>query len=129
MPAGRPTNYEPRFCQEIIDFFNQPLTQKTEDGKVVGCELPQLVNFAQKIGVDYSTLTRWRDKHEEFRNAYIQVLKIQEALLVGNAIQNRYNPYFAQFMLKNCHGWKDRQEVDQTNKNIEIKIDSDETNV
>lgn len=107
---GRPASYKPQYAQALIDFFNRPLTQITVDGKVQGCELPQLVQFAREIGHDYATLTRWRDEYEDFRKAYIEAKKIQESLLVGNSIQNRYNPYFAQFMLKNCHGWRDKSE-------------------
>lgn len=117
---GRPSKYDPRYCQEMIEYFSCELAKKVGN-KSEACELPQITLFAKKIGVARSTLDEWRKAHDEFSDAYSHCMKMQEAILVGNAIQNRYNPYFAQFMLKNCHNWHDRTEV--TNRNVEDLLD------
>ena len=127
MPAGRPTEYREEYCEKIIEFFNRPLTQK-QGGKVIGCELPQFSQFAREIGVHHVTMNRWVKEHEDFRIAYNEAKKIQESILVGNSIQNRYNPYFAQFMLKNCHDWSDKQEVEQ-NHSITLVVDDDDADL
>ena len=50
-PVGRPTKYEPRFCQEVEDDMREGYS---------------LTAFAGKIGVDRATLTNWTDEHPEF---------------------------------------------------------------
>jgi hypothetical protein len=128
MAAGRPTDYNPDYCQIMIDYFSVP-HYEGEGKEKEGAEFPQFTAFARTIGVSRSTLHLWSQTHQEFSDAYSICKELQEELLVNNSLKNRYNPYFAQFVLKNGHGYKDKQEVESTNKNIEIKIDSDETNV
>ena len=114
-PVGRPTLYKEEYCEMLVDFFNIPLTTGSGKSKSAS-ELPQFIDFAVSISVDYDTLLEWRDKHPKFSGAYKKAKKLQEKIIAGNAIQNRYNPYFAQFMLKNNHGWKDKTESDTTVK-------------
>lgn len=120
MGAGRPASYDSRYCQEMIDYFSQPLFVKSGNKKE-GNELPQFAGFALKIGVHRETLLNWCKQYPEFLDAYKHCQGLQEQIIAGNAILGRYNPYFAQFMLKNCHGWRDKTEVEQTVQ--EIKID------
>lgn len=123
--AGRPTDYDPKYCQMIIEYFEKPLAQRVNN-KVEANDLPQLTAFARSIGVSRGTLFNWKNQFPEFLDAYNTATQLQEEMLVGNSLQNRYNPYFAQFMLKNCHGWKDKQEVEQTVNQIKItKEDED----
>jgi len=122
-PVGRPSLYDPKYCQEMIDYFNLPIAKRIGQ-KTEASELPQITGFAQKLGVSRQTLLDWTKAHPEFLDTYNHCLALQEQMIVGNAMLNRYNPYFAQFMLKNCHGWRDKQEVEQTVSRIEIdKID------
>lgn len=50
-PGGRPTKYDPKYCDEIIEFMRE--------GK-------HLVQFAAKIGINKDSLQEWTKKHEEF---------------------------------------------------------------
>src|SRR6056300_1434746 len=124
MSGGRPTKYKPEYCQKIIDYFNVPLTERV-GAKKEASELPMLIGFAMEIGVSYETILEWTKVHEEFSHAYKSAKRLQEKLIAANAMNNRYNAYFAQFMLKNNHGWKDKQEVEQT-QSIKIEIDADD---
>lgn len=54
MPGGRPTTYDPKYCDEIITFMS--------DGSHV-------IEFAAEIGTHKATLYRWAEEHEEFRDA------------------------------------------------------------
>lgn len=123
-PIGRPSKYDPKYCKEIVDFFDVKLTKK-ENNRTIGNELPQFIDFAISIGVCTDTLVEWCKIHKDFSVAYSTAKKLQERLIVANSIQNRYNPYFAQFLLKNNHGWKERQEVEQTGS-VTVKIGEDD---
>lgn len=54
MPGGRPTTYDPKYCDEIIEFLAQ--------GK-------HPVQFAAKIGVSKSTLYKWATDNPEFSDS------------------------------------------------------------
>lgn len=116
---GQPTKYDPKYCDMIIDYFGRNHVEKV-GGKIKGAELPQFTAFARTIGVRRSTLHNWTREHPEFLDAYNTAKQLQEELIANNAINGRYNPVFSQFMLKNCHNWKDRQEVEQTVQQIQI---------
>lgn len=54
MPAGRPSKYEPRFCQMLIEHCKKGGTFESF-GAIVHCGI--------------STLKRWEEEHDEFRAA------------------------------------------------------------
>jgi len=76
--GGRPTKYDPKFADEIIEFFNvertiryikaEKIVEKANGTKetfyeygYMPNELPTLDKFAFKIGVDRKTLQRWAE--------------------------------------------------------------------
>jgi hypothetical protein len=54
MPAGRPSTYDPAFCEQIVDFM--------KDGFSIGA-------FAGNIGVCRATIFNWADDYPEFLDA------------------------------------------------------------
>jgi len=54
MPAGRPSKYDPVFCDAVIE---------------AGKEGKTLAEMAAAIGIDRSTLTDWQEQHPEFSRA------------------------------------------------------------
>ena len=54
MPGGRPTSYDPAFCEQAVEFIGQGYSTTA---------------FAGHIGVGRTTLYRWIEEHEEFRHA------------------------------------------------------------
>lgn len=54
MPAGRPTSYDPAYCERVIEYGEQGLAK---------------VEIACKLGVTYRTLHNWTEKHDEFFHA------------------------------------------------------------
>ena len=130
-PGGRPTKYDPKFCDLIIEYFSVPPTNiiyRTEynrDGSVkcevpvvMPAELPTYQGFAHSIDVHIDTLIEWTKVHPEFSDAYARAKQLQEQIWLVNSLENRYNAQFAMFFGKNCLGYKDRAEV-------EINPDSD----
>jgi len=138
--AGRPTKYDPKYCEEIRKMFEVEPTKilaktiQTRGGEIfeeteVACDLPTVADFALKVGVSRSTIQEWEKNYPEFSVAIKDCMYLQERIWQKNAIKGLYNPTFAIFMGKNVYGWKDKTEVDQNIKSEEkIIIDiQDET--
>lgn len=69
MAGGRPTDYKPEYCQEIIDFFaNNPDATVTK--------------FAKSISVNASTIFEWADNHSEFSNAKKKAFSVKREYLL-----------------------------------------------
>lgn len=122
---GRPTKYDPKFCDEILAYFQkEPFTVlykkeyhkdgtlKAETPIMTANELPTFQGFASKIGVHFDTLREWVDKYSDFSLSYARAKQMQEHIWLINGMQNLYNAQFAQFFGKNCLGYKDKVEVD-----------------
>lgn len=63
-PVGRPTQYDPSFCQRAIE---------------LGSKGKSLEQISGALGITYRTLCRWRDEHEEFCHA-LEEAKVQELI-------------------------------------------------
>ena len=119
---GRPPKYLPRFCEDIIEFFNVlPYVKKKviilRKGVPVEVEIdvasdwPTLAGFAAKLEVNRDSLQEWAKKYPEFSVAIKKAKEIQENILVTNSLKGLYAQPFAIFAAKNVLNWKDRQEI------------------
>lgn len=103
MPAGRPTKYKPDYAEiaQRLCFYR-------------GFTLKEV---AQALGVDVSTVNRWKDAHQEFKDALRAredaddkvVKSLHQTALEGNTSAQI-------FWLKNRDSkrWRDRQEVEHS---------------
>lgn len=135
--GGRPTKYKRKYCEDIKEYFRVPPTVteykieyyqngniKSEIPIMRGNEFPTFQGFADEIGVNFDTLNEWCKVHPEFSDAYAQAKRLQEKIWLTNGMNGLYNAQFAQFFGKNCLGYKDKQEVEQSgevNNTITIK--------
>lgn len=101
--TGRPSKYEPRFCQMVIDHMS--------DGA-------SMTSFAAEIGVARSTINEWMAVHPEFSEA-IKIAKAKcaawwERLGRQGAQGGEVNPTLVIFGLKNmaADDWREKQEID-----------------
>lgn len=137
--GGRPSKYDDKYCQDIIDFFQKPpncVNWKEEyykDGSlkcktpiITASEFPTFQKFANSIGVGTSTLHDWMRDNEEFAEAYARAKEMQEHIWLVNGMQNLYNAQFAQFFGKNCLGYKDKVEVEaNVDTTITVTLEGD----
>jgi len=114
--GGRPTVYKEEYPQMLLEHMKQGLSFRS---------------FAAVAGVDFDTVYRWASEHKEFYDAKrageAYALMFDEKVLNGismGAYGKSASAASHIFKMKNCHKWTDKVEVEQTNKNIEIKIDS-----
>lgn len=119
--AGRKTKYKKEYDQKIIDYFLNKKKLIEGDTKNLKAYFPTLIRFALEIWVCPDTITEWEKVHPSFYKSVRICLKIQEVLLLENALLWNYYAPMAQFILKNNHWYKDKTEVDNDNK-IEISF-------
>lgn len=73
MPAGRPSLYEDRFCDEIVAFMKQGFSKTA---------------FAGHIGVCHDTVIEWAKQHPQFSDAVkrgqaARTMNLEQGLLEG----------------------------------------------
>ena len=112
MPGGRPSDYDPRFCDEIIEFMGQGYS---------------ITAFAGHIGVHRDTLYEWESKHPAFSDAIkaarmMRVAALEYGLLNASAGHEVTARIFA---LKNADPteWRDKRDVDVTSKGKSMALD------
>src|SRR3990167_9869523 len=125
-PRGRPTKYDPKYCEEILKYFDiephfeTPVITTYKDGttkeevKFIPSDLPTLAGFAKQIGVHRDTLNQWEKAHKEFSDAIKKAKACQEHILVTNGLKGLYSPAFAIFTAKNVINWKDKTETEHS---------------
>ena len=126
---GRPTKYDPAFCELIIDYFERALSadtrelapiittidaekpsQKTEVRRICA-ELPTLEGFAHSISVSSKVLIDWSKVHEEFGESYARAKDIQFKILVDRGLTRQYDPTAFAFVAKNITWMADKQQL------------------
>ena len=106
MPAGRPSKYDPKYCDLIIEHMSQGASA---------------TSFAASIDVCRATITEWADKHPEFLAAVKRGKSKCAAWWeaqgrLGAMGEAKVNPTLVIFGLKNmaADDWRDKQEIDHT---------------
>lgn len=85
---GQPTKYRPEYCQAIVKYFSNPdswdinVDMKGSAKAIPKSKLPTFERFAAGIGVSTRALEDWRDKHEEFGDAYRIASGLQKSFLM-----------------------------------------------
>lgn len=114
-PVGRPTKYEPRFCDMLIEDMRQGFSATA---------------FAGSIGVSRATLNLWAAAHPEFMEALNTGksvrLRFWEQTAISVAAKGTGGPGAASvitFGLKNMgdEEWRDKQEVEHSGLTINVK--------
>lgn len=114
MAGGRPSKYDPKYCNEVIDHMKQGYS---------------LESFGGRIGVCKATIYEWRDAHQEFSDAIKEAQTACQYFWEHNLVQTIHSPkemnattvYFA---LKCRFGYKETQAVEHSGpdgKPIETK--------
>ena len=126
---GRPAKYErPEDIQKlIVEYFNEC----DKEGKK-----PTVTGLGYVLGLDRKTLLRYEDSIEtgelkqydesvrrEFSNTIKDAKRFIESCLEDKLINGTTTPIGLIFALKNNYGWVDKQEIQQTNKTIEVKLE------
>ena len=132
--VGRPSKYDPKYCQQLIKFFDRKPCRTIEehfyykngDEKVkeieVANEIPFFSAFAREIKAHTDTLNEWTKKHKEFSVAYKQAKELQKEFLVQNGLRGLYNATAFIFTAKNITDMRDVVEQKHSGE-VKHKID------
>lgn len=111
-PVGRPTKYDPRYCDELL--------------KVMGTGL-SLTAFAGTIGVSRDTITEWMNQHPEFSAAAqagqaMRTAYLERTMLDGEVSGPQVTARV--FALKNAAPleWRDKHEVEHKGDGFAITV-------
>jgi hypothetical protein len=103
--AGRPSKYDPTFCDGIVEHCR--------DGS-------SLTSYAAAIGVCRDTITEWASAHEEFSLAVKRAKAVcaawWEKTARTNAVDGKGNATLCIFGLKNMgpEDWRDKVETEHS---------------
>jgi hypothetical protein len=122
---GRPSNYDQKHCEAIVQYFDVPHSEQKliakvtgkndyekEEYKEVGCPMRFLSGFARSINVSTQTLHNWCSVHPEFFEAFTRAKELQHEMLHSNSLKGLYDARYAVFAAKNMTDWRDKVEVD-----------------
>jgi hypothetical protein len=124
METGRPTKYDPKYCKDIIEFFDKnPLTGFVENDKqrMRPTRLPTFAMFAMKLGVEHQTLLNWCDDNPAFLEAYNAAKELQKQFLMDLGLSGETPPASFIFVAKNITDMKDEKGIDLTSKGEQIQ--------
>ena len=114
MPAGRPPKYKtPEEMQEVIDNYFESLSDE---------EKPTISGLAYMLHMSTEALRNYEQKDEflvTVKEAKQRVEMALEQHLFGTAVTG------AIFNLKNNFGWKDKSEIDSTNRVELVELRTD----
>jgi hypothetical protein len=103
--GGRPSKYDPSFCDAVIEAGKQGFS---------------LTAFAGSIGVCRDTISEWMKVHEEFSVAVKKHAAARTYSLEGDLLQAETGPRVTSriFALKNAapQEWRDKQDLELTGK-------------
>src|SRR4051794_18596943 len=106
---GRPTLYEPAYCEQVIRYFlTKPpyhVVSTMFGPKLVANDMPTLAEFAVRIGVSKKTINNWCDEYEEFLRAVEKAKGVQEWIWATNTLHKLYDKTFSIFFGKNNLGY------------------------
>jgi len=123
---GRPTKYKPEYAEQLIQFFNVPLTTTkiktytTKAGTVIEEEIkepnifPTFERFACDLETSTQVLIEWTKRFPDFNDAYTRAKLMQKNFLLQSALPGRYNPVFAKFAAVNLTDMRDQVSVEHS---------------
>lgn len=109
--GGRPTKYSAEKVKILIKYTEECFLSN---------KLPTVQGYSHLIDVNTDTVVEWCKKHKGFSVAIKKMKDLQCEMLQQSVYSNKGNVVGGIFLLKNNHGFKDRQDLDVTSKGKEL---------
>lgn len=116
MPAGRPTDYRPEYCDIVVELGKHGVSKE---------------EMALELGISVTTFYTWQAANEEF----LKAVKQAEGESIGwwkkegrtNLKDKDFSATLWYMNMKNRFGWKDKTETEHSGS-VEIKNIKDMSN-
>ncbi len=114
MVTGRPTKYNPEFCNELDNYL-----------KTTGKEqmsLPTIQGFSLWLDVNDDTLNEWSKIYPDFSATLSKLKRLQAQQLIDDGIYGgkEVNSTIVKLLLQNNHGMKERTDTTTNDKDISL---------
>ena len=112
--GGRPTKYRPKYCEQIVKFFDikhfEEKVVARASGKYEKVEYKEIANpprffsqFARSIKLEEtSTLSDWARAHPEFKRALLRAKELQMEMIHVNSCKGLFDSKFVAYMIGPC---------------------------
>jgi len=136
--VGRPTKYTDEYSDKLLKYVEQfeeyevYQEETASQGRAVTVTksrsngIPTVEGFLLETDIVKDTFYNWVTQHPKFSDAFNKLKSKQKSMIIKGGLNGTFNAGFAKFVATNCTDMKDSSHVEQTNKNIEIKIDSED---
>jgi len=116
MKTGRPSEYDPIFCEKVDDYLKTTGRLQTS--------LPTVEGFAVYLDISRDTLYEWAKKHKEFSDTLRSILTIQAKQLVDDGIYGgkEVNASIVKLLLMANHGMRERKDLTSDDKQLPTPI-------
>ena len=117
-PVGRPSKYRPEYCEMLVQHMSMGMTFTSFAGH-------------PEIRVCRDTLYEWEKVHPEFSDARKRGIAASEHFFLEAGFSSmfdkqNFNTTIWYMMMKNIHGWKDKQETTlEAGKSITLNYNLD----
>lgn len=116
---ARPTKYDPKYCEMLIEHMSKGLSYEC---------------FGPSINVATSNVYEWEKKHPEFQEAKKEAFGQSRLFWEKEGIDGLWNEQGEKqlnntiwiFNMKNRFGWADKKEIEHTVNEISINVDADD---
>ena len=130
--TGRPPKYDnPEDMQKlIVEYFNECEAEGKKPtvsglGYILGLTRRQILEYENCIDND-NVFARFDDSVKlRFRYTIKDAKAFIESCLEDKLVNGNTTPIGLIFALKNNYGWVDKQEIEQTNKTIEVNLEDE----
>lgn len=132
--GGRPTLYDPDYCQQMLDYFSVPpyeekiierfdkFGNKQSIVAEVATDCPNFSGFCAKIGIGRRTLYEWTSKHAEFSRTYEKCKELQINWIITNGNKGLIEKTFGLFMAKYATGYRENAPPEKPEELKEAKV-------
>lgn len=103
---GRPTDYTEEMKAKAESYLDQCNDKFDTDTHKLTVNLPSVASLARYLGISRSTVYRWADLHNEFRDILEDILAEQEKRLLEMGLSHAYASSIVKLALGK-HGYKD----------------------
>lgn len=104
MPGGRPSEYNPEFCERVVAFGKEGMSR---------------VEIASELDCGYNTFLRWQDENPEFRTSVLEAERYAQAWWekkgrIATFDSDGFSAVSYQFNMKNRFrdDWRDKVETE-----------------